>query len=67
MLMRNGRLKTMITFFLIAAQTTTLVSVIVIVSVRIEHRLTKVETNISWLKELVIKCNCKDESEGEKL
>lgn len=53
----------MVTFFLIAAQTTTIVSVIVFASVRIEHRLTKVETNISWLKELIMQGNCKDESE----
>ena len=61
--MKNGRLKIMITFFLIAAQTTTIVSVIVFASVRVEHRLTKVETEINWLKELVKNSHCKNESE----
>ncbi|KKM79598.1 hypothetical protein LCGC14_1348320 [marine sediment metagenome] len=53
-------------FFIIAVQTTTIVSAIVIVSVRIEHRLTKVETEINWLKRLVSKNNCCNESEGAK-
>ncbi|KKN36642.1 hypothetical protein LCGC14_0771650 [marine sediment metagenome] len=56
----------MVTFLLIAAQTTTIVSVIVYASVRIEHRLTKVETEINWLKELVKNTNCSNESEGAK-
>jgi len=54
------------TFLLIAAQTTTIVSVIVFASVRIEHRITKVETDINWLMKLVKNTNCPNESEGEK-
>ena len=53
----------MYTFLVIAAQTTTIVSVIVFASIRVEHRLTKVETEINWLKELVKNSHCKNESE----
>ena len=54
------------TFLIIAAQTTTIISVIIIVSVKIEHRLTKIETDISWLKRSVNKNNCENESEVSK-
>lgn len=49
----------MLTMFgIIVAQTTTIVGVIVAVSVKIEHRLTKIETDINWLKRSASENSC---------
>ena len=45
------------TMILILLQTIPVASVIIIVGVRIEHRLTKVETEIEWLTK-TINGNC---------
>jgi hypothetical protein len=46
------------TLIIIAAQTTTIIGAIVIVSIKIEHRLTKIETDINWLKRSADESNC---------
>lgn len=37
---------------------------VIIVGIRIEHRLTKIETDVSWLKTKLIGCK-EDENKGE--
>lgn len=47
------------TFFIIAGTVIPVIVTVVITSIRIEHRLTKVETEIGWLKHIVGKItNC---------
>lgn len=54
---------------LILLQTVSVVTVIIIVGVRIEHRLTKVETDIGWLKNTIgeNKNCCEGETEKESI
>lgn len=54
----------MIQWYIICGQTVVIVLAIVGVSVRLEHRITKIETDVTWIKELA-KSNCND-SEREK-
>lgn len=40
----------MFVYIAAAANTVTVVTVIVVLSIRLEHRITKVETDVNWLK-----------------
>ncbi len=48
-----------------AANTVTVVTVVVILGVRLEHRMTKMETDICWLKRFINK-GCGKETDDEK-
>lgn len=46
------------TLFIGIIQTTTVIITIVILSVRVERRITRIETDVSWLKHILEKlCN----------
>ena len=63
--MRNGRRKTMETILIIIGTVTPIIIAIGVTSTKIEHRLTKVETDVKWLKHSAIENNCCSDSKTE--
>ncbi len=63
--MRNGRRKTMETILIIIGTVTPIIIAIGVTSTKIEHRLTKVETDMKWLKRSAIENKCCGDKEGE--
>ena len=53
------------TFFIIVGTVTPIIITTVIATVRIEHRLTKVETDVKWLKRSAIENNCCSDQKQE--
>ena len=56
------------TFFVIIGSAFPVIITVVITSIRLEHRLTKVETNLSWVMSFIEThgCGCSEQTEKDK-